>query len=72
MLCAACLLPVAACSLTLTGGTFRPPTGSLLLGALAAACPQLEELRLLPEALCGLGDAEVDTLLQLRGLQARL
>jgi hypothetical protein len=58
-------------SLTLSGGTFAPSAAEALLRALAAACPGLEELRLLPEARCGIGDAEVALLGRLRCLRVR-
>lgn len=57
--------------LTLRGGVLTPAAAQLLLRALAAACPLLEELRILPEAVCGLGDDEVALLAELTGLRVR-
>ncbi|KIY95418.1 hypothetical protein MNEG_12543 [Monoraphidium neglectum] len=56
-------------SLTLRGGTFAPADMALLLRGLAVACPALEELRVLPEALCGLGDDEMPLLAAMKGLR---
>jgi hypothetical protein len=42
---------------------------ALLLRGLAVACPALEELRVLPEALCGLGDDEMPLLAAMKGLR---
>ncbi|GBF87465.1 hypothetical protein Rsub_00176 [Raphidocelis subcapitata] len=56
-------------SLTLRGGKFTAAAARLLLGGLAVACPVLEELRVLPEALCGLGDEEMPLLVELAGLK---
>lgn len=55
----------------LRGGRFTPAAAGLLLHGLAAACPHLEELVLLPEALCGLGDAEMPLLAELPRLKVR-
>ena len=56
-------------SLTLRGGKFSPSDVALLLRGLAVACPALEELRVLPEALCGLGDDEMPLVAALAGLK---
>lgn len=58
-------------SLTLSGGTFKPAAAEQLLKGLAVACPHLEELRVLPEARCGLGDQEVPLLGKLTGLKVQ-
>jgi hypothetical protein len=55
--------------LTLRGGKFTPAAAALLLRGLAVACPALEELHLLPDALCGLGDDEMPLLVALSGLK---
>jgi hypothetical protein len=59
-------------SLTLSGGTFTQPAGQRLLQGLVMACPQLEELHVLPEARCGLGDDDVQLLGQLQRLKVKL
>lgn len=56
-------------SLTLRGGKLAPASAALLLRGLAVACPVLEELHVLPEALCGLGDEEMPLLVALRSLK---
>eukprot|EP00879_Flechtneria_rotunda_P024277 GHRR01025729.1.p1 GENE.GHRR01025729.1~~GHRR01025729.1.p1 ORF type:complete len:467 (+),score=150.86 GHRR01025729.1:1156-2556(+) len=56
-------------SLTLSGGTFAPAAAARLLQGLALACPQLEELHVLPEPTCGLGDDEVPLLGALKRLK---
>jgi hypothetical protein len=56
-------------SLKLSGGTFTQAAGQRLLQGLVLACPQLEELHVLPEARCGLGDDEVKLLGQLQQLK---
>lgn len=44
---------------THTGGVFTPSSAERLLRCLARACPLLEELHVLPEPTCGLGDDQV-------------
>jgi hypothetical protein len=56
-------------SLTLSGGSFTQAAAQRLLQGLVMACPQLEELHVLPEARCGLGDDEMELLGQLQHLQ---
>lgn len=58
-------------SLTLSGGTFTSAAAEQLLQGLALACPHLEELHVLPNARCGLGDQEVPLLGKLNGLKVR-
>ncbi|WIA18364.1 hypothetical protein OEZ85_009828 [Tetradesmus obliquus] len=55
-------------SLTLSGGSFTQAAAQRLLQGLVMAIPQLEELHVLPEACCGLGDDEVTLLSQLQRL----
>lgn len=52
-----------------TGGVFTAAAAERLLCCLALACPLLEELHVLPEPTCGLGDDQVDHLLALTGLK---
>lgn len=56
-------------SLTLSGGSFTQAAAQRLLQGLVMAIPQLEELHVLPEACCGLGDDEVTLLSQLQRLK---
>jgi len=56
-------------SLTLSGGKFTSEAVERLLQALALACPQLEQLRVLPQATCGLGDNQVSLMCQLQSLK---
>uniref|UniRef100_A0A383VIH7 F-box domain-containing protein n=1 Tax=Tetradesmus obliquus TaxID=3088 RepID=A0A383VIH7_TETOB len=56
-------------SLTLSGGSFTQAAAQRLLQGLVLAIPQLEELHVLPEACCGLGDDEVTLLSQLQRLK---
>lgn len=58
-------------SLTLSGGKFSDAMVARLLTGLAYACPRLEELRVLPDAVCGLGNDEVPFLVQLKSLKVR-
>lgn len=58
-------------SLTLSGGSFTQAAAQRLLQGLVMAIPQLEELHVLPEACCGLGDDEVTLLSQLQRLKVR-
>jgi hypothetical protein len=53
------------------GGLFSAAAAERLLRCLAHACPLLEELRLLPQPTCGLGDDQVHLLLQLSRLKVR-
>eukprot|EP00882_Tetradesmus_deserticola_P003943 GHRQ01004169.1.p1 GENE.GHRQ01004169.1~~GHRQ01004169.1.p1 ORF type:complete len:540 (+),score=233.07 GHRQ01004169.1:193-1812(+) len=48
---------------------FTQAAGQRLLQGLLQACPQLEELHVLPEARCGLGDDEVQLLGRLQRLK---
>jgi hypothetical protein len=56
-------------SLTLSGGNFSGVAAQRLLKGLAVACPQLEELHVLPLARSGLGDDEVPFINELTGLK---
>lgn len=58
-------------SLTLSGGAFSPAAAEQLLQGLAVACPQLQELHILPGPSSGLGDQEVPLLGKLTGLKVR-
>lgn len=53
------------------GGIFTAASAERLLQCLALACPLLEELHVLPEPTCGLGDDQVDHLLALTALKVR-
>lgn len=53
------------------GGLFTVASAERLLRCLAVACPLLEELHVLPEPTCGLGDDQVDHLLALTALKVR-
>jgi hypothetical protein len=57
-------LPLAS-----SGGTFSGASAQALLRGLVAACPELEELRLLPAPRCGLGDADMPMLVELKHLK---
>jgi hypothetical protein len=59
-------------SLTLRGGKITPAAAKLLLRGLAVACPKLEQLRVLPEALCGLSDEDMPLLVELSELKVGL
>lgn len=48
---------------------FTVASAERLLRCLALACPLLEELHVLPEPTCGLGDDQVDHLLALPALK---
>jgi hypothetical protein len=51
------------------GGTFSGASAQALLRGLCQACPELEELRLLPAPRCGLGDADMPLLVELKHLK---
>lgn len=51
------------------GGVFTAASAERLLHCLALACPLLEELHVLPEPTCGLGDDQVEHLLALKALK---
>jgi hypothetical protein len=51
------------------GGVFTAASAERLLRCLALACPLLEELHVLPEPTCGLGDDQVEHLLALKALK---
>jgi hypothetical protein len=48
---------------------FTAASAERLLRCLALACPQLEELHVLPEPTCGLGDDQVEHLLALTAVK---
>lgn len=52
-----------------SGGVFTAASAERLLRCLALACPQLEELHVLPEPTCGLGDDQVEHLLALTAVK---
>lgn len=59
------------CLISRSGGVFTVASAERLLRCLAVACPLLEELHVLPEPTCGLGDDQVDHLLALTALKVR-
>lgn len=61
----------AGCCCPVSGGVFTAASAERLLRCLALACPQLEELHVLPEPTCGLGDDQVEHLLALTALKVR-
>lgn len=62
---------VVFCILSCPGGVFTSSSAERLLHCLVLACPLLEELHVLPEPTCGLGDDQVDHLLALTALKVR-
>jgi hypothetical protein len=56
-------------SIAVRGGSLPPAAAAALLRALAAACPHLESIVLLPDALGGLGDSEMPLLAAMGGLR---